>query len=259
LDEIDVARFIFPCYLLSMRCENTKSNSSFDFKLTCGATLLALSGCVAQVIDDGLRPNEELPEDIEPFDASVPDGGQAPPAETCADDAVHRINNDFSPYRGGEEAVDVAVAHFSSLYCIHCANFAAQTRNLWDSRPDFRARARIYFHHADYTFRHRAAVAAWNQGMDQFWALHDFIYSKMLASDSPSEKEVLYFVQTSLHLDMDRFRRDLESDETYSFLLWELEQAIAVGVEGTPTVYICGQNLPNRYYLEDAVDGYLSE
>jgi hypothetical protein len=221
-----------------------------------GVAALPLAGC-ASAYGEGGRGNEELPDDLPLFDASVDDSGAAEPEAVCAEHAPFHFNNHFSPYLGGEESVDAAVVHFSSFYCIHCANFAAQTGHLWTERPDFASRARIYFHHADYAFRHRAAVAAGNQGMENFWAVHDFIYSHMMRSINPTDQEILDFIKGSLSLDMARFNRELEADETYAFLVWEIEQAQAAGVDGTPTVFVCGRRLPNRNYLETELDRYL--
>jgi protein-disulfide isomerase len=206
----------------------------------------------------GCRSPDSLPKNIPPFDPFVdPDAGVEPPGEACAADIQYDFDNNFSPYFGGEASVDSEVSHFSSFYCIHCADFAAQSRELWESRADFRARARIYFHHMNYGYRHRAAVAAANQGDEYFWALHDYIFDRMLAGGDPSKKEIRTFVRDELKLDMARFDADAEDKQTYSYLLWDIDQGLAAGVVGTPTVFVCGQALPNRGYLESAVDDYL--
>jgi protein-disulfide isomerase len=203
-------------------------------------------------------PEPALPEDIPMFDASVDaDGGVEPPSEACLSDMAHVFNNNFSPYIGGEAEVAAEVSHFSSFYCIHCADFAVKSKVLFDIRPDFNDRARIYFHHMNYGYRHRAAVAAALQGQESFWALHDYIFDRMLTGGDPSEKQLRAFVRDELELDMTRFDADCEAKETYSFLLWDIEQGLAAGVRGTPTVYVCGQPLSNRGYLESTVDGYL--
>jgi protein-disulfide isomerase len=220
------------------------------FPLTAGAALLlGLAGC---------RSPESLPKDIPPFDPSVdPDAGVEPPGEACAADFQYDFNNDFSPYFGGEASVDAEVSHFSSFYCIHCADFAAKSEALWERRPELKARARIYFHHMNYGYRHRAAVAAANQGEEHFWALHDYIFDRMLDGGNPSKKEIRNFVREDLALDMARFDADAEDKQTYSYLLWDIDQGLAAGVVVTPTVFVCGQALPSRGYLESAVDDYL--
>lgn len=228
------------------------SRALTDRWMLVAGLMVLVSGCGKEV--GGGRPNEPRPEGMDPFDASVGDGGDAAPEADCADVGPYELNNSFSPFFGGEVSVDAEVAHFSSLYCIHCAEFSEATRYLWESRPEYRDRVRIYFRHADYVFRHRAAVAAQNQGMAYFWSLHDFIYDRMLDNDSPSDNEILKFVETELKLDMARFNRDLVSDETYAFLVWEIESAIGAGVNATPTAFVCGHELASWHLLEMAVD-----
>lgn len=208
----------------------------------------------------GCREPEKtaFPDDVPYFDASVgPDAGVALPNEACVSDREYTFNNSFSPSMGGEVSVDVEVAHFSSFYCIHCADFASDSRGLWDRREDFREHVPIYFRHMNWGYRHRAAVAAANQGEAHFWALHDYIYSRMLTGVSTSDKQLRNFVKDELGLSMERFDEDVEAPETYSFLLWEIDEGLAVGVQGTPTVFVCGQPLYTRDMLEVVVDEYL--
>jgi 2-hydroxychromene-2-carboxylate isomerase len=100
-------------------------------------------------------------------------------------------------------------------------------------------------------------VAAANQGEAHFWALHDYIFDRMLAGGDPSKKQIRNFVRDELKLDMARFDADTDDKQTYSFLLWELDQAFSANVTGTPTVFVCGQPISNRNLLESIVDGYL--
>ena len=221
-----------------------------------GALLSALLGCGG---DDaqGLRGNEKLPEGLPLFDASVDDGGALDAGVACPPHGTHVFNNHFSPYFGGEESVEVEVVHYSSFYSFQSAKFATAIVDLWTRRSDLRARARIYFHHPDYTFRHRAAVAVRNQGEDNFFQLHNFIFSSMVNYIDPTDEEILDFIETALGLDMARFARDLVADETYAYLVWDMEQGIAEGVKVSPTVFVCGRRQSNHYLLEEEIDKYL--
>ena len=132
------------------------------------------------------------------------------------------------------------------------------------SRPDLKARVRFYFHH--YVLfgsqseweRHQAAVAAHNQGMEHFWAMHDYIYQGMV--QEPSQSYVLddlrEFAKSTLGLDINQFEADLYAEETISFLNWEHDQGEAGGVSGTPSVFLCGEKI-NRSEVEELLDAYL--
>ncbi len=191
------------------------------------------------------------------FDASVPDGGETAPEAECLEKGNYRFNNNFSPYFGGNASLDAEVVHFSSFYCSHCANFAAYTRTRWDNRTVLNESVRVYFHHASYYFRHRAAVAAQNQGDEYFWKLHDFIFDKLLSGKSVDEKEIVDFAQNTLKLDMKRFLSDLEDERTYAFLKWDANQGLTSGMQGTPWVYVCGKYIDEWPYLENYIEQYL--
>jgi protein-disulfide isomerase len=190
------------------------------------------------------------------FDASVPDGGDAPVA-LCAADGKYQFNNNYSPYFGGEKSIDAEVVHFSSLYCPHCADFAVYTHNLWNNNASYSDSVRIYFHHLNSGFRHRAAVAAANQGMEYFWQLHDFIYQEMLTNGGPSDEDIVQFAETTLNLDMIKFTADLNSEETIEFLKWDYNQGASAGVVGTPTAFVCGNEVDDWRDLEDDVNKVL--
>ena len=94
--------------------------------------------------------------------------------------------------------------------------------------------------------------------MTHFWAVHDFIYHGLL--DNPpvsyTVKDIAAFARTTLNLDGAQFERDVDSDETYSFLDWDRTQAINMGIRSTPSVFICGE-LIERDNLERIIDDYL--
>lgn len=203
---------------------------------------------------EAVEPRALLPTD---FDASVPDGGEEAPVAACVANGKYSFNNNFTPYFGGESEVAVEVSHFSSFYCSHCADFAAFTHARWRNRSEYEDAVRIYYHHANLGYRHFAAVAAFNQGMDHFWALHDFIYAEMLADSGPSDDEVDAFVRNTLKLDMDRFDEDAHSHETEAFLRWDINQGFAAFVVGTPTVFVCGDPIDDWTLLEDYIDAEL--
>jgi protein-disulfide isomerase len=193
------------------------------------------------------------------FDASVED--DAGPGKTCPPETIDKFNNAYSPYFGGDESIDLAVVHFSSFSCPHCAHFADDTRELWASRPDFQARVRIYFHHFIFSnetslLMHSATVAAHNQGEEYFWAMHDRIYAGMNEGIYYSPEDMIDYAQNTLKLDMDLFMADLESLETVSFLTWDKAQGQAADVKGTPSVFVCDDKI-SRSQLEEIIDSYL--
>jgi len=207
----------------------------------------------------------ELPAEWQPdggdFDAGEDDAG---PGELCPPDSPDLFNNAYSPYLGGEESVDLEVVHFSYFRCPHCADFSAWERELWETRPEYRDRVRVYFHHFPFTGEtawklHAATVAAYNQGMENFWAMHDYIFDGALDSIHYTPEDMREFAETELGLDMTQYDADVaDGSAVYGFLEWDKAQGQAAGVSGTPKVFVCGEMLGSWGELEDVVDDYLA-
>jgi NhaA family Na+:H+ antiporter len=88
--------------------------------------------------------------------------------------------------------------------------------------------------HPGAEFMSRAAEAAGRQG--RFWDMHDFLYDH----ERPLNEALVMEFARSLGLDMERFARDLESDETRDRVRADIEEGRNNGVSGTPTFFIDG-------------------
>jgi protein-disulfide isomerase len=218
---------------------------------------LLLSSCREPVMDDSTW----VP-DAGDFDAGEDDAG---PGEICPPGSPDLFNNAYSPYKGGEVSVDLEVVNFSYFRCPHCADFADWSRELWETKPEYQERVRLYFHHYPFSGEtawklHAATVAAQNQGMENFWAMHDYIYDSALESIHRTPDDLRAFAEDELGLDMDQYDQDVADDSpVYGFLEWDKAQGQSAGVSGTPKVFICGQMLSSWGKLETTVDGYLAE
>jgi protein-disulfide isomerase len=210
---------------------------------------------------DPLLDGDYWTPDASDFDASIED--DAGPGALCPPGAENPFNNAYSNHLGGEESVELAVVNFSYFRCPHCAHFAELAEGIWAARADFRKRVRLYYHHYPFDNEtawqlHACAEAAGRQGMENFWAVHDLLYDGMNA-DSPKQysvDEVIAFVDDVLGLDMGQFHADRQSDAMMSFLAWDKSQGQAVGVTGTPSVFVCGQKI-GWSSVEEVVAGYL--
>ena len=226
------------------------------------SSLLAAIAAVALASPAGCRFVDDdwtMPDSGE-FDAAVDD--DAGPGELCPADAPDLFNNAYSPYMGGETSVDIEVVDYSYFRCPHCADFAVEWEEIFSARPDFRDRVRFYFHHYPFNTEdawriHAATVAAGNQGMEYFWRLHDYIFGqKVNEGHTVTVDEAQAFCQNELGLEMSQFEADLAADATYAFLAWDKEQAQAIGVSSTPSVFVCGDKI-SWGNLEAVLDGYL--
>ncbi|MBN2530075.1 MAG: thioredoxin domain-containing protein [Deltaproteobacteria bacterium] len=174
-----------------------------------------------------------------------------------------RLDNRFSPFKGGGEAPSLVVEHYSALDCPHCASFAAYVDSMLATQSKINARVRFYFHH--YTFSraldtHMAAFAVSQQSMEKFWQFHDIIYSNIyIHRDYQNLRDI---AQHDLQLDMSLYdaATSLQNESgmrNAGFLQHEKDIANANCIPGTPTVYICGEPVSDWRKLEGIILSYL--
>lgn len=102
---------------------------------------------------------------------------------------------------------------------------------------------RIEFHHFPLT-KHknaivaaRAAEAARNQ--KKFWEMHDRLYSNQIAwAEQEDPRPIFISYARELGLNVDRFIRDMDSPEVDQRISADVLRATAMGVTGTPTIFI---------------------
>jgi NhaA family Na+:H+ antiporter len=141
--------------------------------------------------------------------------------------------------RGGGAASDridlVVYADYLCPYCRRLRRILARLRDALGERLRY-----TYRHfpnekaHPGAEFVHAAAEAAANQG--KFWEMHDALYDHPL----PLKPDKVREFAREMGLDMERFERDLVSDEVKARIQDDLREGRANGVTGTPTFFVDG-------------------
>lgn len=187
------------------------------------------------LIDGGTRPDEV-------YARILRDGRTSPPPAPPADEPARPrqgVAVGDAPTRGSERA-EVTLVVFSDFECPFCAKFAqtikeiegelgGKVRVAWKSMP-------LPFHpHAEPAAR--AALAAARQG--RFWEMHDRLFANARnLTDADLEQHA-----AAIGLDLTRFRADLQSAPITEQVARDRQQAAALGVTGTPTLFINGKIL----------------
>jgi len=133
----------------------------------------------------------------------------------------------------------VEIEVFSDFQCPYCASLAPALRELQSTGVDGMG-VTITFKsfpltiHERAPLAHQAALAAAEQG--KFWEMHDVLF----ANRQRVALEDLLAYAKQLHLDMDRFRRDLDSERIKRRIAADVTEGERRGVNGTPTFYIRG-------------------
>ncbi len=89
-----------------------------------------------------------------------------------------------------------------------------------------------------------AAMAANAQG--KFWQMHDKLFENNTALDCPSLEK---YAQ-ELGLDMAKFKADLDAQKYKDSIASDTKEGQAVGVNGTPAVFINGRKINGAYPWE---------
>jgi protein-disulfide isomerase len=151
----------------------------------------------------------------------------------------YTVNTNGSPSRGKDTA-KIAIVEFSDFQCPFCGRV---TPTLEEVRKNYADDVRIVFKHLPLSMHpkapaaHAAAEAAHRQG--KFWEMHDRIFANQ-AEMSP-EKYVEYAQQ--LGLDVEKFKRDVASEEVKQRIAADASEAAKLGVSGTPGFFVNGRFL----------------
>lgn len=169
------------------------------------------------------------------------------------EDRHHEIDLEGAPIRGALMGADVTIVEFSDFECPFCRQ----------AHPILGRVAREHSDRVAFAFKHyplamheharpasRAAIAAQKQG--KFWEMHDLLFENQ-HSLAPSDLEAY---ATQLGLDLERFRADMESDETDALIERNRAEGRELGVDGTPRVFVNGRPFTEPV---EALDTYVRE
>jgi cyclophilin family peptidyl-prolyl cis-trans isomerase/protein-disulfide isomerase len=155
----------------------------------------------------------------------------------------------------GPEDAPVTLIAYAGFQCPHCAELAAALSELRAAYPDD---LRLVYRHLPLATLHdkaelaaRAAQAAGAQG--QFWPMHDRLFEEQevwAAAQPDLFQQWLVEQARDLGLDAGRFAADLDSPETVAAVRQDYDEAVGMGLSGTPSLAI------NGHYYEGPMDAW---
>lgn len=203
--------------------------------------IIGASFFVASSLD---RVTTQLGQAVEALDAAPGAAGQAAadrpsrPARPEAD-RDYKVEIGDAPSRGDEDAA-ITIVEFSDFQCPFCNRVEPTLAQI---EKEYGDRVRVVFKHLPLSMHpqapdaHAAAEAAHRQG--KFWEMHDLIFQ----NQRDLRVETFEGYAAKLGLDMDRYRRDVQSEEVAKRIDEDMKQASALGVSGTPAFFINGRFL----------------
>lgn len=147
----------------------------------------------------------------------------------------------------------VTLVEFGDYQCPACGVYHPLVKKLVE---EFSDKLTFYFRnfplsqHKNALISAYAAESAGNQG--KFWEMYDLIYQNQTVwSDSGSSKDIFIEYAKDLKLNLELFKKDLDSDQTKQKVSRDSQDGLALGVNSTPTFFLNGEKLDNpRSYDE---------
>ena len=166
-------------------------------------------------------------------------------------DTVYKVPVGSAPVKGDPEA-KVTIVEFSDFECPYCGR-AIEVLKQVESRYGRDLRMAFKHNplpmHPDAPYAARAAIAAGNQG--KFWQMHDKLFEANVSRTPNGLKaDRIDQMARDLGLDLDRFHRDVDAQETKDQVDADQAQARSLGATGTPYFYVNGQRIAGAQPFE---------
>jgi protein-disulfide isomerase len=142
-------------------------------------------------------------------------------------------------FRGNPDA-QVTLEEFADFQCPPCSQFAPFAEELL---REYDSRLRIVFRNfplSAHEHARGAALAAEAAGFQgKFWEMHDTLYREQSAwSKAPNTRELFESYAGTLGLDVEQFKKDMDSDKARERVDSDHALANLLGVKVTPTLFI---------------------
>jgi protein-disulfide isomerase len=166
-------------------------------------------------------------------------------AATVDASAWEKEPNKLLHVRGKPDA-PVTVEEFGDFQCPPCGTLSEPINKL---EEDYRGRVRIVFRQLplpNHEHAREAALAAEAAGLQgRFWQMHDVLYREQSVWSKAADVRSLFNSYAGvIGLDIERFKRDMESDEAKRRVERDARQAAALRVTTTPTIFINKERVP---------------
>jgi protein-disulfide isomerase len=189
-----------------------------------------------QLVASGVRPSRVYEQTIASGLPTVVDGDDD---SAGIGEAVEAVPTTGAPARGPASAA-INVVLFSDYECPFCARAESIIRSLEQAHP---GAVRVVFKnmplpiHDHAWLAAKAALAAGEQG--KYWEYHDVLFVHQNALDRAS----LERYAADVGLEARRFARDLDDARLEARLEADVADAEALGVKGTPTLFVNGRRI----------------
>ncbi len=221
-----------------------RRSATLPWVVAAVAALVALAAVVVPRISG---------EATEGSDAAATSERQVDPAYGDLAAFERRTPND--PTALGDPDAPVVMIAYSDFQCPYCGKFARETEKTLIKKYVETGVLRIEWRDFPYlgdesVLAAHAARAAADQG--KFWEYHDALYAKQSPPNSGQlTKSHLTDLARRTGLDVERFVADLDSDLTRKLVRRDFDEALSIGLSGTPSFLVNGTPIIGAMPLAD--------
>lgn len=151
----------------------------------------------------------------------------------------------------GSKDAKVTLIEYADFQCPACATYHPMVKKVVDEYSDkvlfVYRNFPLYSIHPNAGLSSQAAEAAGLQG--KYWEMYDLLYENQddwsgIPTNVVIQRNFAEYAR-SLGLDVDRFNRDINSDQVLKKIKRDVDGGIAAGVDRTPTFYVNLQHIQN--------------
>jgi protein-disulfide isomerase len=150
------------------------------------------------------------------------------------------------PHIRGDVMAPITLEEFGDFQCPPCEMLS---QALLKVEHDYGRKLRVVFRQFPLAMHNHAALAARvaeAAGLqNRFWEMHDLLYKNRATWAKETDAAPIFETYASLlQLDMDRFKKDVESEAVKERVEADQKRGTSLGVTGTPSVFVNGHMIP---------------
>lgn len=178
-------------------------------------------------------------------------------------EAMDKISLENTPIKGAEEA-QVVVVEYSDFQCPFCKkgkDMLPEILKEYDGKVKVAYKQLPLRNHNWAKPAAIASVCAYQQGNDKFWEFHDVVFDNQKDIKLENSEKIFKGYAKDIGLDPKKFDACLADEKVAAQVDSEIEEAISIGVQSTPTFVVNGMIVQgaNPDGLRSAIDIKLSE
>lgn len=185
--------------------------------------------------------------------------GPAEPAKPVSNDILIPQNSFITSgilngaYLPATDSAQVTLVEFGDYECPACGQFSPLVQKLmqeYGGKINFVFRNFPLSQHKNAILSAKAAESAGLQG--KFWEMHEKIYATQVEwAKSANPQAVFDAHAVNLGLNMDQFKKDMESDTVKSKISRDQNDGILIKINQTPTYFVNGMKLDSLPFEYD--------